>query len=128
MLLLMNDLVHFGVPSFVAVLAAFGSLGALVAAIAALALLRQNRRLLAAQASKAEAEGGGSMVAAAISLAKAVREEEEGCRKRLVEMSDKQEAGIKERISMVAKINELDHQLRWLEKLLSDAGIKGAPA
>lgn len=118
-------------PQAVAWLAALGGLGAaggLAAGGASLYLARQNRALLRAQAAKAEAEGGGSMIASAIALTKALREEEEGCRQRLAELAGRQEEGIKERGELKAKIEEMDRQIVWLGRLLAEAGIKSPPA
>jgi len=116
-------------PSWIAWAAALGGLGALsglAAAGASLYLARQNRRLLSAQAAKAEAEGGSSMIASAIALTKALREEEEGCRKRLAELSGRQEEGIKEREGLKARIAEAERQIAWLGGLLKEAGLATA--
>lgn len=117
-------------PSWVAWMATLGGLGALsglAAAGASLYLAKQNRRLLAAQATKAEAEGGSSMIASAIALTKALREEEETCQKRLAELSGRQEDGAKERAELKARIAEMERQIAWLEGLAKEAGSAVPP-
>lgn len=120
-------------PSLIAVLAAIGSLGGLLAAGAALLLIRQNRRLLTAQAGKAEAEGGASMISAAIALTKALREEEEACRRRLAELAalrlvdlaetaEARRAAAAERAALLAKIEELEKQMQFVRGLVREAG------
>jgi len=109
--------------SLTSLLAVLGTLGALLTSALSLYLVRQNKRLLSAQASKTEAEGGATMISSAIALTKALREEEEACRKRLAELSGKQEEGAKERMELRAKITEMDRQIIWLTRLLQEAGL-----
>ena len=94
----------------------------MAAALATLALLRQNRRLLTAQAAKAEAEGGASMVASAMALVDALRKEEENCRKRLGEMASRQEEGREDRERLRQEVEAIHGRVKFLEGLIREAG------
>lgn len=96
----------------------------------ALYLSRSNRNLLRAQAEKTGAEGEGTSVEAAVSLIKEMREERRELRERLEEAENREaktreerEALWKEKHDLQREIELRDGQIRYLRRVLKDAGV-----
>jgi hypothetical protein len=97
-------------------------------------LSRANRALLKAQAAKAGAEGEGTSVDAAVSLIREMREERKELQRRLEDARkaeavtrEEQERNWRERQDLKREIEVRDTHIRYLRKILRDAGVD-APA